>query len=328
MEQLAKPPYVQHVPTDGRQVLLAPYWQEDIGEWIFYVEVAPGQLGPLMGGAPVRADYLGRVAADPLTDFEVPLSTLIVRHLSFPPVMDALHALETDIHLFCDILAKYELISARAKEDHFAVHLAASEVEFLIRVLRSVYDILQRVVREVSSLLVTPNTNKKVMQELPRSFADVALKSAKPCELGELVTKFGMVPALAAFYVAEAPFFMLLREIRNAIDHYGRDIRLVFDLPNGLAVRVDDQPWRDLAIWNVPLAHNRLGPLRLVVAYLVSHVLGAIRRFAAVFEGPEFILPPPIGDFRVFLKNPYGRNVVRLPDMIKQPWDQPIDTFL
>lgn len=321
-EQLRKLPYLTHIPTDGRRIPLTSYWDPANADWIFHLEVRKGELGRLKGGEPVRAEYFAPSGADNTRDLELALSTLIMRNLSFPQLIRPLQSIENDVHLFADILEKFELISERAKVDPHATHLAESEVEFLIRVVRSVYDLFQKVIRSLGGLLVLHGTDRKIMQQLPESFAKVVLKIEQPRSKEHLIERFRMPHWLADFYVAEAPFFIQMRGIRNGIEHKGRDIHMVFALPQGLAVRVDDEPWKDLPIWDMPLAPNRLGPLRAVFLFLVLHVIGALDRFSRILDSPTFVLPAPLGDFRVFLRNPYGHHLVGLADRQRAPWDQ------
>src|SRR3954452_10079156 len=97
-DQLSKLPYVSKRPTDGRGVYLTSYWDHENREWIFYMEVQPGELGRIAGGQPVRASYYGKEAAEPSRDLALPLSTLVLRQLSFPSLMGPLHSIEADIH--------------------------------------------------------------------------------------------------------------------------------------------------------------------------------------------------------------------------------------
>jgi len=199
-EELRKIPYLTHIPRDGRQIKTTAYYDEPTGEWIFMFPAAPDEIGRIAGGAPVRAEYFARQVADSTRDIELPLSTLICQRLSWPEVMMRLEPIESDIHLFCDILEKFELISHRASNDSFAAYLAASELEFLIRVVRSTYDQLQKLAKALAATIVKPDgSGKQLMKGLPDSFADVSLKGEVPRSQQEIENKYDMPAPMASF---------------------------------------------------------------------------------------------------------------------------------
>jgi len=319
--EFSKLPYLTLVPEDGRFVRLSGFFDDISNDWVLIVEVRPGELGRIAGGAPVRAHYYGRRPRDAGSDIEVLLSTLVVQHLSWPKLLRQIEKIESDIHLFCDVLEKFELISEHAHRDLFATYLAMSELELLIRVVRSSYDQLQRLVKELVRLLISQDETQKRVRALPDSFAAMTLRGDVPLTANEIVAKYGLPHSMASFYEGEAQFFLHLRAIRNRLEHGGGSMPAAYALPEGIAVNVDEDIWCNLPIWkDVTLEGRRLGPLRVVFAYIVQHMLEVFTSFARAVTS-DMILPPPLaGEMLVYLRNPYGSHLATIATTITNPW--------
>ena len=151
--ELSKLPYVKRRPTDGRIVLLLPYYDAESKDWIFNVPVAKDELGRLAGGEPVVSSYFATQPAKPDTDLPFVLGTFVAQHLSFRDVADALNRIESDIYQFCAVLEKYRLISEHAEKQHRVESLYASELEYLVILVRSVYDLLQMLSKHAAALV-------------------------------------------------------------------------------------------------------------------------------------------------------------------------------
>jgi len=322
--ELHRLPFVSHVPTDGRRVVLQSYFSPRDHDWYLYLEVQPGLVGRLAGGEPVYGGYLSTQPANSQTDLELPFSTLVVQHLSFPKVQGRLQALENDVHQCAAILAKYRLISDHAGENLRSSFLIASELEYLLMVIRSMYDLLQCVVAHIANLLVVlDGSNRRLARQLPQSFREVVLTGDGPRSGDDIVAKYDLPPALANWYVGEATAFLELRKLRDGIAHHGRSAPTLFALPEGIALDATDAMWSKFLVWpNEHRLHEKFGSVRALFAAIILNFLNATRRFADTLRA-TVQLPPAIGaDIRSYIRSPFGARLVELPTILVSPWER------
>jgi len=322
--ELHRLPFVSHVPTDGRRVVLQSYFSPSDRDWYLYLEVKPGFLGRLGGGEPVYGGYLSTEPANPQTDLELPFSTLVVQHLSFPKVQGRLQALENDVHQCAAILAKYRLISDHAGENLRSSFLIASELEYLLLVVRSMYDLLQCIVADIANLLVVlDGSNRRLARQVPQSFREVVLTGDGPRSGDDIVAKYHLPPALANWYVGETAAFLELRKLRDGVAHHGRTAPTLFELPEGIALDATDKMWSEFLVWTPEQRlHDKFGSVRALFAAIILNFLGATSRFADAIRA-TVQLPPAIGvDVRSYLRSPFGARLVELPDILVSPWER------
>jgi hypothetical protein len=324
-EELDKLPYVKNKPTDGRSIFLRAFYDHDHDDWILYMEVEPGRLDRIVGGETVVGAYLAARPAVPGKDLDFPLGTFLTQHLSLPDVATSLDALESDFHNCSAVLEKYLLISLQPREKRDgASQLLAVELEYLITVIRSIYDLLQRLSKRATSLLKSVHEpHERIVDELPESFAKVALHGSHPRSEEDLVKRFRLPIPLAKFYIAETEHFQRLRDLRVSIEHHGQSVGPIFDLDEGMAIAVDVEPWRSLPIWCPELIRNqRLGSLRAVFAFLISQALEMTTRYAVAFAS-SVTLPLAIGPgYRLYLRDYFSHHLVSLTATIRSPWER------
>jgi len=273
-EELAKVHYIQHIPSDGRSVVLNSYYDDNSREWFMYLD-HNGKIIRMGGGEMIRGSYWCNTPVTPERDLELPLATLINQQLSFPKVVGSFRGIQDDIHQFAAIMEIYHVISsAKHIRQIDTAYLMASEMEHLIITIRSLYDLLQKLSKRAAALVVTGDESKRrVIAELPDSFADVVLNGANPRSEEELITKFRLPKQLANFYATRAKRFAMLRDIRVSIEHHGKTLPTPFALEEGMAIGIDEKPWSELPLWKAEFIRNgRLGPVRAVYAYLISDV--------------------------------------------------------
>lgn len=323
--EIAKVPYISHIPNDGRTIFLLPYFDHGDRDWHLYMEVKPGELGRVAGGESVVGTYFSSKPVDPKRDIYFPLATLIVQHLSFPILAGSLHALELDFHNFAAILEKFLVISLQPKpKRNGASLLVSTELEYLIIVIRSVYDLLQKLAKYASALIKTVETpHKPMVKELPDSFARIALDGDRLRSQDEIMSHYQLPSPLACFYAEEALYFKHLRDLRIAIEHHGKSQRLIFDLNDGMAVSIEESPWSMFPIWKQEmLRNNKLGPLRAIFAHLILHTIEMTTRYATAYKScisvPEAIAP---GNY-LYLRNYFSSHLVNLKDTISNPWER------
>jgi hypothetical protein len=160
------------------------------------------------------------------------------------------------------------------------------------------------------------------MADLPRSFAAVVMKGDDILEAIAIATRFRMPEPLAVWYQSEAAFLRELRDLRDAIAHYGHQASTVFELDWGFAVDPSESPWQRLGTWpSAQLWEGRLGSLRSVFAGFICHAIEATSRFAATLP-TLFSLPLALGnDLHLYIRSPFGHQLTGLGRFRKQPWE-------
>ena len=321
--ELKKLPYVRRLPSDGRAVPIYAYYDDAENDWHSYFATREGELRRLAGGELVTGTYLSNSPAEPDRDFEIPLGTFVIRHLSFPKVVPAVSEFANDVSHLSAVLEKYHMISAiRQHRSIEAGLLAASETEYLLMLVRSTYDVLQTVCRETAEFVRSRGSNRRAFQPLPTSFARVVLAGLRLRSRDEIKDKFGLTGALASFYATQGPSFKLVRDLRDDMVHRRRELPWIFRLEEGLATSVDEPPWSRLPLWTPALIRNkRLGSLRAVFAYLTRNVLEAAASFMAAFGSSVGVRPALDPDVRMYLRGPFTHRLLRLDDLLANPWE-------
>jgi hypothetical protein len=295
--------------------MIQTFWDDQRDDWILFLEVRPGELGRLAGGEPIVGSYLARRPQDPGKDLELPFATFIFQHLTFPSVALHLGKITDDIARFAVILQNFALIEVHAGDpESMASLLAATTLEHLIIVIRATFDQLQKLIKGAASIVHRiDDPSRKLIENLPDSFAKVVLQGETPRSVTGIIEKFGLPAPLADFYEKDAGFFRILRNLRVGIEHYGNSLPAIFPDPNGFQVRTSDFPWRELSVWKeLELKENRLGPLRNVYSDLVKHTIETINAFPTAYCTNVTVPPALSPGLKWYLRNPYGARLVDL----------------
>jgi hypothetical protein len=324
VSEFAKLPYLKKVPSDGRSVVLRPYWDQSTEDWHFYFPAGPEELGRIAGGEPVVGSYLAQEPANPTADIEWPLGTFIARHLSFPHVIPALDRFEHRYYQLCVSLEKYATVT---QPDPAGVPrralLLASELEYVLMNIRALYDLMQKVVQRASALVRAPDdSSRRLIKNLPGSFARILLDGDRLRNEAEIASKFGIPLPIARFYAAEGPRFRLLRTLRDGVIHHGRGLPTIYELPQGAAVAIQEYPWSEIPLWRPENLHDeRFGSARAIFAFLTLEALELTTRFQIAYSScigvPESIMP----GVHLYLRHPFGSWLVVLEDILRQPWE-------
>ena len=204
--------------------------------------------------------------------------------------------------------------------------LAASVLEHLVVVIRSTYDLLQKFIKSAAAIVYrVDDRERKLIQELPDSFARVVLDGDRPRSADEIAQRFGLPLPLAKFYANDSEFFRTLRDLRVGIEHYGNQLPTIFSLDDGLAVPVGSTLGRNLAFGTSKKLkiENRFGSLRTVYGYLIQHTIDTLNTFPAAYRSCVAVPSELSPGIRVFLRNLSGRHLVGLPRLMCDPWRQP-----
>jgi hypothetical protein len=318
-DELKKLPYITDLPVDGRLVMVYTYWDDQNDEWILFLEVRPGELGRLAGGEPIVGSYFARRPQDPAKDIELPFATFLSQHLTFPSVVPHISPLTDDIAQFAVILETFAIIEEHSKNpESMASLLAASTLEHLIIVVRATFDLLQKLLKAATSIVRRiDDPTRKLIQQLPESFAQVVLQGDAPRTADEITKKFSLPHQLGGLYANDAGFFRILRNLRVGIEHYGSKLPAIFPAADGFHVRTTDFPWRELAVWQESeLTHNGLGPLSNVYRNLIRHTIETLNAFPTAYSSCISVPPAMNPDLKWYLRNPYG---ARLGDVLRKP---------
>lgn len=322
--ELAKIPFVTNPPRDGRAMLLSPFFDATTGEWHAYIEAKPGQLVRVAGGQVVQGTYLARSPDDPGRDLEFFLGTWVSQHLSYPEVVGRFLPIKNTLQHLSACLEKYELFSAAPLEQQGPSLLAESELGHLVILVRRLYDLLQKLAKEAGAVVEdAQDVSRRLFNHLPDSFADVCLVGNAPRPASDIAQKWCLTPQLTTFYTIEAAHFLMVRAIRDAIEHHGKSPGLVLRLPEGMAVLLRETPWRNLPIWNTSnVKPNNLGSLRAVFAFLAADALDLPSRFVRSYWS-SIATPPAIAEgFKCYLRGPFTRRLVSLPQVLAKPWER------
>jgi hypothetical protein len=321
ISEVQKLPYVRRMPDHGRVVPLRAYWHGEPGEWHTYFPVSKTELGRLAGGEPVIGSYLGAHPADAGSDREWPLGSFVIQHLSFPEVLPWLDRFEHRYYQLAVALDKYHLIagtpSVRGR------YMVLAELEYVLMLVRSLYDLLQRLIAALAATVRAPdNLSRRLISNLPDSFARVVLDGHDLRDAEGIAAKYSLPMPIAGFFQNEAVRFRVLRDIRDSIAHHGNSPGDIYATQSGFAVDVAQAPWKELEIWHQDqLRREHFGSLRLVFAAVTKAAFDATTRFGEAFSSCVAV-PISIGeDLRLFLRHPSGEWLVRLDELIAQPWE-------
>ena len=322
-EEMATIPFITNPPQDGRALILLPFYDDRLDDWFTYVVLPTGKLGRLAGGKLHSGIYLSRQPEQPERDVDFFLGTFIVQHVSFDAVARSFLPLKNNLHYFSAALEKLGMFSSKGVEPSSASLLVESELAYLTIIVRRFYDLLQAVCKAASGLVKDVNdTTRRLFRNLPDSFNDVVSFRNRPRTAEEIVKKWALAPPIVDFYAREANHFLLVREIRNAIDHHGHSAGLVVRHARGMAIALDDQPWANLPIWNDQTTQaNNLGSVRAIFAYLIADALDLGSRFVnsywSCIATPQAIAP----GFRCFFRDPFSHHLNSLATILKTPWE-------
>jgi hypothetical protein len=129
--------------------------------------------------------------------------------------------------------------------------------------------------------------------------------------------KYRLPKPLADFYAAHAPLFAQVRDIRTDIEHHGKRIPTVFEMPDGFGILAKGSPaWSGRPVWKqVPLEPNDIGSVDVLSKFLARSVLTVLDDLEAALVQlvSQQSLPKALFDGnRVYLKNPLIGNLSQL----------------
>lgn len=277
--------------------------------------VADSKIIELKGAKPVESDYFGKIPGSSSDFYLEFLNFLFQRAITvktFPKIL----SIQNDIHNLSASLSKIDLFFYSRREYH--VHrFVTTEIEYIFNVCRSIYDLLQEIISDIwdTSKLFDDSVRKS---SLKKSFAKMVFHNNEIITQEQLMDKYGLSPKIAQFYVKEAPFFKILREYRNMIEHGGHTPERIFETEKGFAIFSDNYPFKEFEVWDEDtFLKNKLAPLRPVISYIVYRTFNSMNNFIFAVS-QEFIFPDEIApDYKLFIRGNYTIQLVNLPKYIK-----------
>jgi len=232
-------------------------------------------------------------------------------------------ALISDIRNMATCLKKIRLYHNIRNDKNISVQrFVSSEIEYFVGISRCVYDLFQLVVNVIwdSIKLFDSKANK---QQLKDSFADMVLKNNNPISAQEIQEKYGLPPNCAKFYEKETPFFKVIKDYRDNVQHFGlTPENTIFPTDYGFAIPSNYKPFATFDIWKEEMFlkdnPNKLIPLLPALAYVIKETIGMMDRFLDSIS-KNFIFPKDIAPgYYVFLRGKHINELNKLDEYINK----------
>jgi hypothetical protein len=310
-------PYIDHVPTDGRTVFLAPYIDKADNRWKIQVP-AGGELKWLFG-EPVEACYYADTVADPLKDMYLDIMNVVAQHYSFDSILNACLELLRRIVNCAVVLEKYFiwLNQFRKTHDTRLASMVQTDLEYLFANVRTAYDLMQLILNEL--WIKTPQP------KLRKSFAGMVQMNPS-----DLRRTYGLPEPMINFYSASKDFFTKAREIRDRIYHYEAALNeefrsIVLCDVEGFALSKNsifpDTISTVFDIWPAEKVRtNGLVSVLALISYVAKKTLQASTEFSRALVGSIVPLESISRSYKVYFRSPYGPHILRLDKYLDEQW--------
>jgi hypothetical protein len=323
---LIKIPWINPRALDGRRrINLMPHWDGE--KWNEYLPhgdiVIPLQIVDV-----AASEYLAASPQRP-TDMRIPFAEIMWQRASFHDTTPFIYSILRDFSNFSTSVHKLKFLHSKRNEvpDLIVCDYARTEIELLLSLSRGIFDLLQ----ELFSVLwwehvkLHDPTKEKARKraKMPTSFARMVLEGGtKIPTADELSRKWGLLEALAAEYIAVAPFFLHLRDWRDRIIHGGTDVGLIFSDDSGFLVQAENKLFSWADCWSPEQINEQgLAPLDPWLAQVIFGSMGICSAFAYQFA-QTIELPEPIAPgLMIFSRNPTDGALHEL----KQIWDKALE---
>ncbi len=312
-------PYLNHIPDDGRDIVISPYYDIVAKCFCFYIQQTDGMIF-VFPSDDIDGTYLAKSSSDTNTDCKIPFLETVYRYFSFSDILKASIDVEKDLINGLGSLHKYFVLLKYANEnnDLSGQLMINTEIEYAFGNHRSFYDCLHKII------CILLKKYRPTSPQIPDSFAKIALKSDQELELKYLFPK-----PLIDFYKTRKDIFLKLREIRDNIFHHGHspdEWSWVFS--DGFAFVIDDrfaQKLGGLNLWPESLLRpKRLGSTLAIFEFLVRDMFDAMNHLSNILV--DFTSDPPfplINDHQVFLRSSVSKHLVLLDKYRDEHWIDP-----
>lgn len=321
-------PYVQveHL-TDGRTVKLMPLW--DGQHWHLWVNTPVGFVGAKVVDA-VQSDYVG-VGAARDEDLYIPFIELMWQRASWPDICPLIESISDDFHNMGTSLAKLRLFydCRNTLPSRSAASFASTELEYLVILARTVFDSLQEIIRTIWKTVrltdAVAEERHRQTSVLPKSFADMVLRSSQPQSAADIEGRYALPLPLAQQYEGVTQFFLELRNARDKVVHGGTSLGFIFDTERGFCVNPRSEPFSSFTGWRPEHYNENLVSILPWVGHIVLQTIDACNRMMNVFAS-VIQLPPEIAPgYHIYVRGPHTDAVaeaVRIHNGASPWWGQ------
>ncbi|WP_013627483.1 hypothetical protein [Rubinisphaera brasiliensis] len=302
IQQLAKLPFLQGVPLDGRIIAATSYYEANKP---FFGMPHPntGEMHIMPNTTPTWGGYWSESCIDAERDTSFELLDVIAQHFSFGRVLNTMHSIEVDLSNMAAAIEKFFAIwnyrAVRPQSDTAIRLMCLTEVEYVFGLSRSLIDLFHDCHRHLY--------HHFEKQELPRTFGGFV-----DHEVSALVKKYNLAPATEQYLEKVKPFFGKVREVRDSIFHHGKNLEMIYVLDDGPGVCIDYPPFNVFndvlgveGKFHVDQKENNLGSLFFLMLSMLDRIIEASDDLASMI-GKVFPQPPRYtkSNYRYFLRGP------------------------
>lgn len=260
-------------------------------------------------------------AKAPAHEGDVPsnLTAVVIQHYSFQKVLALIERLHADVVNALASVHRYFVMLAYANRfyDLAMKEMVATELEYAFANHRAFYDLMNRF---IALFRFEPQYSAAEFRD---SFRSTLEKTDDA-----LVNKFGVPTPILAVIRSHQAQFHVMREMRDAILHNGRNIaETVFHLNDGFAVSGNSgllKKLSDLNIWSPTLLRpNGLASVLPLLAFMARDIIDFADEIAiAILEGTT--PPDPIAfGYGVFFRSPLTCHIQNLARYEREHWFAP-----
>lgn len=309
-EELQNIPYVDNIPSDGRVVPLAPYFDEDKKGFIMHVPSGNNKL-TWFWAEPCESYYYGKSKFNETNDIYLDFINVLMQNYSYDTIIHTIEGIIKDIFNCSAFFEKYFIIHAHYLEtkDLSTSSLIATEIECFFGNTRSLYDLLQIVIKSLWEI--------ETKNQLKPSFASMAEKSKE-----ELKIKYNLTDSLIDYYKDTAKLFLIFREIRDEIYHNGLSVKYIFCDDDGFAIDKNDQTFSKLNhVWpKEKVKNNGLVSLLALFSYITKNIIKNLDDLSSVLVESITLKPPISTTHKIFIRGPYFNHLNNLDVYLDEQW--------
>ena len=315
---MTKIPFIDHVPHDGRAVLLPPYFDET--DSIFKMYVPHNDKLMWVRAKPYLAWYYANSLVDKSNDIYIPLFDNIARRFSFRSTIKSLWRIILDVRNCGSIIEKYFIFLEKYKETKNIEisFLMETDLEYFFINIQSIYDLLQKTIRDL--------WKKEAGAHMCLSFADMIKKDPRT-----LKTKYNLPEPIVNYYINSRIFFNNFRDVRDSIFRtirrsgaQGRGFQVIFCTDEGFALSKKDpflQNILKLNIWpEEKTKENGLISILALLAYITKEILRNFDMLSDALTQSITHYPSISKKQKLFYRGPFTNHLLNIDEYLKKQW--------
>jgi hypothetical protein len=280
----------------------------------------------------IKSNYLARSPHDE-SDVSIPFVEIMWQRASWPEILRLISGIENCVRKMGTSVAKmkHTYLTRNQLPVGAATEFATTEFEYSIVLCRTVFDLLQEIISKLWEQRV--RLNQPELEAIRRartpsdSFSKVCLKGEGLIRSSEeLQGLYAFPKEMADQYVAIAPMFLRLRELRTRTVHAGSDAAFIFETDrgfcisktNGLLATIPDvfiHKYNDQIVSVLPL-------IGAMIAQTIQACNSLMLAFSSRIPFPSEIAP----GYRIYMKSPSIaslREILQIAGGASPWWDAP-----